>query len=276
MRILFCGDIVGRSGREAVISALPDLRRRLELDFVIANGENAAAGHGITRKICEELYGAGVDVVTSGNHIWDQAEIISYIGSEPRLLRPLNYPSKTPGQGLGLYRLRNNKTILVANVMGQLFMPPVDDPFAALEAALEPYPLGRAADAIVVDFHAEATSEKMAAAHFLDGRVSLLVGTHTHIPTADGQILPHGTGYQSDAGMCGDYNSVIGVEKNISIGRFRRKYTAERMRPADGPGTVCGVLLETDPESGLARALQPVRLGGRLVEAMPAASGSRV
>ena len=269
MRVLFCGDLVGRSGREIVLQQLPELRRRLQLDFVIVNGENAAGGFGITRKICEELFEAGADVISGGNHSWDQKEALAFIDSEPRLLRPLNFPPGTPGRGAGLYTAGQRK-VLVINVMGRLFMDPLDDPFQAVEQALSRYRLGATVDAIIVDIHAEATSEKMAMGHALDGRVSLVVGTHTHVPTADAQILPGGTGYQTDAGMCGDYNSVIGMDKQVPIQRFTRKLPTERMSVAQGPGTLCGVFVETDDRSGLARRVEAVRVGERLQEQLPA------
>ena len=268
MRLLFCGDLVGRSGREIVLQQLPELRRRLQLDFVIVNGENAAGGFGITRKICEELYEAGADVVTGGNHSWDQKETLAFIDSEPRLLRPLNFPPGTPGRGAGLFTAGQRK-VLVINVMGRLFMAPLDDPFQAVEQTLNRYRLGATVDAIVVDIHAEATSEKMAMGHALDGRVSLVVGTHTHVPTADAQVLPGGTAYQTDAGMCGDYNSVIGMDKQVPIQRFTRKLPTERLSVAQGPGTLCGVFVETDDRSGLARRVEAVRIGERLQEQIP-------
>ncbi len=269
MRILFLGDLVGRSGRDAAVEHLPKLRNELGIDLAIVNGENAAGGFGITEKICSELYAAGTDVVTTGNHVWDQRETVSFIGNDPRLLRPLNFPAGTPGHGSGVYRTRAGKKVLVVNLMGRLFMDPLDDPFAAAVSELSSYTLGGSVDAIVVDFHAEATSEKMAFAHMLDGKVSLVVGTHTHVPTADHQILPGGTAYMSDAGMCGDYDSVIGMEKPVPIARFTRKLPTDRLAPANGPATVCGVFLETNDKSGLATRIEPVRVAGRLAPAMP-------
>jgi len=271
MRILFCGDVVGRSGREVVCQNLPRLRRELGLDFVIVNGENAAGGFGITEKICAELYEAGADVITTGNHVWDQKETVGFIGSDPRLLRPLNYPPGTPGRGAAVFGAPRGKKVMVLNPMGRLFMDPLDDPFAAVERELASQRLGGTVDAIVVDVHAEATSEKMAMAHVLDGRVSLVVGTHTHVPTADTQILPGGTAYQTDAGMCGDYDSVIGMEKAVPIARFTRKMPTERMAAATGPATLCAVYVETDDKTGLARHAAPLRLGGRLAPIWPVA-----
>jgi 2',3'-cyclic-nucleotide 2'-phosphodiesterase len=268
VRILFCGDVVGSAGRACVIENLPRLRRELALDFIIVNGENAAAGFGITDKICGEFYAAGVDVITTGNHVWDRREIIPYIAGDPRLLRPANFPSGTPGNGSFVYAIGEGRRILVINVMARLFMDPLDDPFAAVEAAVAEHPLADV-QAIVVDFHGEATSEKMAMGHFVDGRASLVVGTHSHVPTADWQILPAGTGYQTDAGMCGDYDSVIGMQKPAAVARFIRKMPGERLQVAEGAGTLCGVIVETDDATGLARRIAPIRLGGRLAPHFP-------
>jgi metallophosphoesterase (TIGR00282 family) len=273
MRILFLGDLVGRAGRDAAIAHLPALRRDLGIDLAIVNGENAAGGFGITEKICKELYEAGADVVTTGNHVWDQRETVGFIGQDPRLLRPLNFPAGTPGQGSGVFRTPSGKKVLVANLMGRLFMDPLDDPFAAIEKTLKSYTMPGSVDAIFVDFHAEATSEKMSFGHMLDGRVSMVVGTHTHVPTADHQIFPGGTAYMSDAGMCGDYDSVIGMEKLAPIARFARKLPTERLSPAVGPATVCGVFLETDDRTGFAVRVEPVRVAGRLAPSMPKRDG---
>ncbi|MBC7950388.1 MAG: TIGR00282 family metallophosphoesterase [Rhodospirillaceae bacterium] len=269
MRLLYLGDVLGRAGRDAVIEKLPEIRRRLETDFVVVNGENAAHGFGITPKICEDFYAAGVDVVTLGNHSWDQREIMPYIDGDARLLRPLNYPPGTPGKGVGVYPGPRGKKVMVVQVMGRLFMDPLDDPFAAMERELNRVRLGSGADAIIVDVHAEASSEKMALGHVCDGRVSLVVGSHSHIPTADAQILPRGTAYQTDAGMCGDYDSVIGMKKEAAIHKFVRKIPGDRLSPADGPGTVCGVLVETDDRTGLAVKVGALRVGPRLAEVWP-------
>ena len=251
----------------AVIDALPGLRARLDLDFVVVNGENAAGGFGITETIAAELLDAGADAISGGNHSWDQREALVFIEREPRLLRPANYPAGTPGRGAGLFEVSGGRRVLVVNVLGRVFMEPLDDPFAVVDAQLAACPLGEAADAVIVDIHAEATSEKMAMGHFADGRASLVVGTHSHVPTADAQILPGGTGYQTDAGMCGDYNSVIGMDKDEPLNRFTRKLPGGRFSPAEGPATVCGVFVETDDATGLARHIEPVRLGGRLSQA---------
>ena len=269
MRLLFCGDVVGRSGREVVCEHLPRLRRELALDFVIVNGENAAGGFGITEKICNELYEAGADVVTTGNHVWDQKETVSFIGGDPRLLRPLNYPPGTPGRGAAVFGAPRGRKVMVLNPMGRLFMDPLDDPFAAVERELASQRLGGTVDAIVVDVHAEATSEKMAMGQLLDGRVTLVVGTHTHIPTADTQILPRGTAYQTDAGMCGDFNSIIGVEAEEPLNRFLTGIPQNRFTPAEGEATLCGVAVETDPATGLVTRLAPLRVGGVLAQALP-------
>ena len=269
MRLLFLGDVVGRAGRHVVQEKLPDLRRRLSLDFVVVNAENAAHGFGITGKIAGELFEAGADVLTLGNHSWDQREALTFIDTEPRLLRPANYPAGTPGKGSGLFEDAKGRRLLVLNVLGRVFMEPLEDPFAAVEAALGACPLGETADAIIVDMHAEATSEKMAMGHFADGRASLVVGTHSHVPTADSQILPHGTAYQTDAGACADYDSVIGMEKDEPLHRFLTKIPQGRFTPAEGPATLCGVFVETADATGLAVRVEPVRLGGRLSQICP-------
>ncbi|ADZ69342.1 TIGR00282 family metallophosphoesterase [Polymorphum gilvum] len=269
MKLLFLGDLVGRAGRTAVIEALPGLVADHGLDFVIVNGENSASGFGITEQILQDVLDAGADVVTTGNHIWDQRETLVYIERQDRLLRPLNFPPGTPGRGVNLYTARNGARVLVANVMGRVFMESLDDPFAAIDRALNDCPLGVVVDAIVVDVHAEATSEKQAMGHFLDGRASLVVGTHTHVPTADHQILPGGTAYLSDAGMCGDYDSVLGMEKDEPLQRFLRKVPGSRFTPALGEATICGVAVETDDATGLATVVAPVRIGGRLEPVLP-------
>lgn len=268
MHILFIGDVIGRPGREAVAAELPRLRDELKLDFVIINGENLAGGFGMTRATTNEMFAHGVDVITSGNHWFDQREILSSVDHEDRILRPRNYPPGTPGRGAGIFEARNGARILVVNVIGRVFMDALDDPFAAADQELSIYPLGKAADAIVVDMHAEATSEKMAMGHFCDGRASLVVGSHSHVPTADAQILPGGTAYQTDAGACADYDSVIGMEKSEPLRRFTRKISASRFTPATGPVTLCGVFVATDAK-GLASRIEPVRVGGRLREALP-------
>jgi hypothetical protein len=270
MRILFIGDVVGRSGRAVVVERLPALTRDWKLDFVAVNGENAAGGFGITEAIYQDLIDAGADVITGGNHSWDQKEALVFIERAPQLIRPLNYPAGTPGRGATLLTARNQARVLVINVMGRIFMDPLDDPFAAVERELAACPLGRGADAIIVDIHGEATSEKQAMGHFCDGRVSLVVGTHTHAPTADHQILPHGTGFISDVGMTGDYDSIIGMDKGEPLTRFLRKIPGSRFEPATGEATLCALAVDTDDGTGLTRHIAAVRLGGRLEPARPA------
>lgn len=269
MRILFIGDIVGRSGRAVLLERLPRLVRDWRLDFVAVNGENAAGGFGITEMIYQEFVDAGADVVTGGNHSWDQKEALVFIERAPKLLRPINFPAGTPGRGVALIEAKNGARVLVVNAMGRIFMDPLDDPFAAVEHELAACPLKQSADAIIVDIHAEATSEKQAMGHFCDGRASLVVGTHTHAPTADHQILPQGTAFVSDVGMTGDYNSVIGMDKEEPLMRFLRKISGARFEPAMGPATLCGLAVETDDATGLARRVAAVRLGGRLEAAQP-------
>ncbi|MBO6717248.1 MAG: YmdB family metallophosphoesterase [Rhizobiaceae bacterium] len=271
MRLLFLGDMVGRSGRTAVWERLPGLVSDLKLDFVIVNGENAAGGFGITEEIFRETLSAGADVVTTGNHVWDQREALEFAPHQERFLRPLNFPPGTPGRGSGLYEARNGARVLVANIMGRIFMhPELDDPFQAAELMLEGTQLGEHVDAAIIDFHAEATSEKMCFAHFVDGRVSMVVGTHTHQPTADHQILNGGTAYLTDAGMCGDYDSSLGFNKDEPLNRFLSKVPKGRFEAAGGPATVCGVGVEISDRTGLAEKIAPLRLGPRLEETVPA------
>ena len=269
MKVLYIGDVVGKSGRKAVTEHLPRLQDQLGLDFVVLNGENAAHGFGITGAICDQFFDMGVDVITTGNHAWDQREIVDYIKAEPRLLRPVNYPEGTPGQGVGVYEAKNGQKVCVIQAMGRLFMDPLDDPFQGIQRALLNKTLGDKVAFTLIDIHAEATSEKMAVGHHFDGQASMVVGTHSHIPTADAQILPNGTAYQTDAGMCGDYDSVIGMTKAPAIGRFISKMKGERLAPASGEGTLCAVYVETDDATGLATTVSPVRVGGRLIEVVP-------
>ena len=270
MKVLFCGDIVGRAGRDAVIKEVPRLRRELGLDFVAVNGENAAAGFGITAKICGELHEAGVDCITTGNHVWDQREIVSYIAQDKRLLRPINFPPGTPGWGANLFQTARGQKVVVINVMCRLFMDALDDPFRTVDAELAKYMLGSTAQFILIDVHGEATSEKQSMGHYCDGRVSAVLGTHSHIPTADGWVLPGGTAYQTDVGMCGDYQSVIGMNHDEPVRRFLHKVPGERFSPAEGPATIAGLAVEIDDATGLALAVAPLRLGGVLAEEIPA------
>ena len=273
MRLLFLGDIVGRSGRDAVIAALPGLRRDLALDLVVVNAENASHGFGLAPDMARALFAAGADVLTLGNHAWDRKEIIPFIAEESRLIRPMNYAPGTPGQGATVVTLAGGRRALVVQVMGRLFMEPLDDPFRAVQGELAKHTLGAqgSVQAVVIDIHAEATSEKQAMGHSFDGRASLVVGTHTHAPSADHRVLPGGTAFQTDAGMCGDYDSVIGMQKGGASLRFWRKVPAEKLAPAEAEATICGIFVETDDATGLARRAEPLRLGGSLSPAMPAA-----
>jgi metallophosphoesterase (TIGR00282 family) len=277
MRILFLGDIVGRAGREAVVAKLPAFRHDLQVDLVIVNAENASHGFGLAPEMARTIFAAGADVITLGNHAWDRKEIIPYIAETPRLIRPLNYPSGTPGNGSILITLPDGRKALVLQAMGRLFMDALDCPFRSTSDILARYRLGKSVQAIVADIHAEASSEKMAYGHMFDSKISLVVGTHSHCPTADAQILPGGTAFQSDAGMCGDYDSVIGMIKSGATLRFWRKVPGEKLAPAEGPVTICGVLVETDDRTGLACRIEPLRSGGRLNQVIPspAISGRR-
>jgi metallophosphoesterase (TIGR00282 family) len=269
MKLLFLGDVVGRSGRDAITARLPGLIADHGLDFVVINGENASHGRGLTEAHFGELRAAGADAVTLGDHAFDQRDTLTYIGREPTLIRPLNMPDGTPGRGANLIEGRNGKRVLVVNALGRVFMDPVDDPFRAVEAAIAACPLGEQADAVIIDFHTEATSEIQAMGMFLDGRVSLVVGTHTHIPTADARILRGGTALMADAGMCGDYNSVIGVDPEEPLNRFLTGISNGRFTPAEGEATLCGVAIETDDKTGLVTRLSPVRIGGTLSQSLP-------
>jgi 2',3'-cyclic-nucleotide 2'-phosphodiesterase len=268
MRLIFLGDVVGKAGRDAVYQELPRMRERYSPDVVVVNGENAAHGFGISLEIHQSLLAAGADVVTLGNHAFDQRETLVFIAREPHLVRPLNWPAGCPGRGTCLVETVKGQRVLVMNAMGRVMIEPVlDDPFPAISRELDQCQMGRDCDAIVIDFHGEASSEKMAMGHFVDGRASLLVGTHTHTPTADHQILPGGTAYLTDAGMCGDYDSVIGMDKAEPLQRFLHKLPIEKFKPAEGAATVCGVAVETDDKTGLAMKIAPIRVGGRLSQA---------
>ncbi|MEM9756293.1 MAG: TIGR00282 family metallophosphoesterase [Pseudomonadota bacterium] len=270
MRILFLGDVMGRAGRRAVIDMVPTLRDDWRLDFVVVNGENATAGAGLSEAHARELLAAGIDCLTLGDHAFDQRDMLEFIATEPRVLRPLNYAKTAPGGGVRLFEATRGRRVLVVQVLGQVFMKRAfDDPFSVLDAALKAHPLGGTAQAIVVDIHCEATSEKMAVGHYCDGRASLVVGTHTHVPTADAMILSGGTAYLSDAGMCGDYDSVIGMDKAEPMRRFVTGMSKGRFSPSDGAATLSGVLVETDDALGTATAITPVRVGGRLPQAVP-------
>jgi len=270
MRFLFLGDIVGRCGREAVFSQIGGIISDFNLDFTVVNGENAAAGHGITEKIYLEAIHSGIDVITTGNHAFDQKETLIYAGRADRFLRPANYPQGTPGKGADIFTTARGARVLVSNIMGRVFMhPDLDDPFACAERIIDSSPLGEQVDAAIFDFHAEVTSEKQAFGHFLDGRASVVVGTHTHAPTADAHILNGGTAYMSDAGMCGDYDSVLGMDKEEPLQRFLSKIPRGRFEPAKGKATICGLAVEISDRTGLAENLSAFRIGPHLQEITP-------
>ncbi|MDU8910255.1 TIGR00282 family metallophosphoesterase [Aestuariicoccus sp. MJ-SS9] len=270
MRILFLGDVMGRAGRQAITGTLPRLKSDWRVDFTIVNGENASNGAGLGAAHARLLLEAGADVITLGDHAFDQRDMLQFIDTEPRILRPLNFAKQAPGRGAGLFKDGRGRRVLVTQALGQVFMKrPFDDPFSAIDTVLRTHPLGGQAQAIVVDMHCEATSEKMAMGHFCDGKASLVVGTHTHVPTADAQVLPAGTGYLSDAGMCGDYNSVIGMEKAEPMRRFITGMSKSRFQPAMGEATLSGVIVDTDDRTGRATAIHMVRQGGRLEQAGP-------
>ncbi len=269
MRILFLGDVVGRTGRDAVVAALPKLRADLATDLVVVNGENASHGFGLAPDMAQAMFRAGADVITLGNHAWDRKELIPYLAQEPRVIRPLNFPPGTPGAGSFVVALADGRRALVLNAMGRLFMDALDDPFRGTAELLARHKLGASVQAIVADFHAEATSEKLSYAHSFDGTVSLVVGTHTHVPSADHRILVGGTAFQADAGMCGDYDSVIGMGKTGAASRFWTKMPGERLQPAEGEATLCGLFVVTDDRTGLALGCEPLRQGGKLSPAMP-------
>jgi hypothetical protein len=270
MRILFLGDVMGRSGRSAVAERLPRLRQDMALDFVVVNGENASSGAGLTPEHAKAILQAGADCITLGDHAFDQKDMLQFIETEPRILRPMNYARTAPGKGARVFAAPGGRKVLVAQALGQVFMKrPFDDPFSAVDAVLRAHPPGGMVQAAIVDIHAEATSEKMAMGHWCDGRASLVVGTHTHVPTADAQVLPGGTAYQTDAGMCGDYLSVIGMERDEPLRRFITGMPKGRFEPAAGPATLSGVVVDTDDATGRARSVAPLRIGGRLSEARP-------
>ncbi len=271
MRILFLGDVVGRAGRRAITENLAGLRKEWRLDFVIVNGENATSGVGLSGSHAKALLEAGADCITLGDHAFDQRDMLQFIEQEPCVLRPLNYSKAAPGKGARLFTAQNGRKVLVAQVLGQVFMKRAfDNPFSELEGLLRKYPLGGLVNASFIDIHCEATSEKMAVGHFCDGKASAVVGTHTHVPTGDAMILPGGTGYMTDAGMCGDYNSVIGMDKAEPLRRFVTGMVKDRFSPAAGEATLSGLFVETDDRTGKAVAVAPVRHGGTLEQSGPA------
>ena len=265
MNILILGDIMGPSGREAIIKKLPDLIKKKAIDFVIVNGENAAdSGVGITKKNTEEFFKAGADVITTGNHVWDQNETMEFITSEKRLLRPQNLAEGSPGNGFGIFNSKNNKKVAVINLMGNIFMKKCDDVFEAAKKFIENVKLKKDADFIIVDIHGEITSEKMAMGYLFDGKVTMLVGTHTHVPTSDHRIMEKGTAYQTDIGMCGDYNSVIGMNRDNSLKKFFKDPSATKHYPALGEATISGLMVVADDKTGLANKVEPIVLGALL------------
>lgn len=270
MKILFLGDVVGRAGRQAITDHLPELRAKWALDFVVVNGENATGGMGLSGAHAKVILDAGADVITLGDHAFDQKDMMTAIANEHRIIRPLNFSKAAPGAGARVFEASRGRKVLVAQVLGQVFMKrPFDDPFSALDATLRQYPMGGAVQASLIDIHCEATSEKMGIGHFCDGRASVVVGTHTHVPTADAMILPAGTAYMTDAGMCGDYNSVIGMEKDEPLRRFVTGMPKGRFTPAMGEATLSGLYIETDDQSGKATRVVQVRHGGRLQSSGP-------
>ena len=264
MKILFCGDIVGSSGRKAIKEYVPKLKSEHDIDLVIANVDNASGGFGVNKNACDELCSYGVDALTGGDHIWDQKETMSFINSYENLLRPLNFPQGTPGRG-AIVASANGKKILIVHLLGQVFIKNnVNCPFQSAEELLKNYQIGQNIDAIIVDFHAEATSEKMAMGRFLDGKASFVVGSHTHIPTNDFHIMKAGTAYQTDAGMCGDYHSVIGMQEDVPLKSFLTKRRVGKMQPAKNEATFCATLVEIDNKTGLATKIEALKLGGTL------------
>jgi len=264
MKILFLGDIVGVSGRSMILNNLLTKIKKEKIDFVAVNGENAAdAGMGITEEVCKDLFNCGVDVITTGNHVWDQKETMSHIEKEKRLLRPNNLFEPSPGKGFEIFTAKNGMKVGVLNLMGNVFMKKCEDVFEAAEKFIKKYKLKEDYDFLLVDFHAETTSEKVAMGHFFDGKATLLVGTHTHIPTNDSRVLKGGTAYQTDAGMCGDYDSVIGMNKENSINKFLKKKSTKHFA-ATGDASLCGVIVDCDTETGLAKNIKNFIYGGVL------------
>ncbi len=264
MRILFLGDVVGSSGCSKLVEDLPSQKKQRGIDFVIVNGENAdESGVGLTQKICQKFFSSGVDVITSGNHIWDQKDIMQFIENEKRILRPENFFEPSPGKGFEIFTTVNNFKIGVLNLIGNVFMKKSNDVFEAAKKFINKFKLKEDFDFLVVDFHGEITSEKNAIGHYFDGKASLVVGTHTHIPTNDARILQNGTAYQTDAGMCGDYDSVIGMNKNNSLNRFMKKNSVKHF-PANGDSTLCGVIVECNIETGLADKVESYIFGEQL------------
>ena len=267
MNILVLGDVVGPAGVKAVKERLPQTIKDKKVDFVIVNGENAAdSGRGITKKIFEEFLKAGADVITTGNHVWDHKDAEDIAFKNLKFLRPSNLPKDSPGKGEGIF-LKNGKSFIVLNLMGNVFMKKCDDVFIEAKKFIERFKLGYGqADFIIVDMHGEITSEKMAMGYLFDGKATMVVGTHTHVPTSDHRIMEKGTAYQTDLGMCGDYNSVIGMNRDNSLKKFLKDSSAENHFPALGEATISGLLVTADDKTGLAKKVQPIILGGSLQE----------
>ena len=269
MRVLFLGDLIGRAGREAAAEALPKLRRKLTLDAIIINAENASGGFGLRASIAEDLFDAGADILTLGNHAFDHRDMLTYLDKDHRVIRPLNIAKEAPGRGVTMVTLPTGQRVVAVNVLGRVMMQSYDDPFPMIDRVLNENPLGSVCDFLLVDMHAEATSEKMAMGLFCNGRASVVVGTHTHIPTADHRILSKGTAYQTDVGMCGNYHSVIGMDAEEPMYRFLTGMRRGRYEPKGGPVTLCGLLIETNDETGLANSVAPLRIGGELDTVWP-------
>lgn len=260
MKILYCGDIVARSGRDVVLENLSGLKNTYKPDVVMLNVENAAHGFGVTPGICREFLAHGADILITGNHFLNQRDIVPFLNECKVIVRPANIPAENPGRGHIIYELADGRRILVIQVLGRLFMEAVDCPVQAVDAVLQNYTLGRNIDAVFVDIHAEATSEKLSLGYYLDGRVSCVAGTHTHVPTSDARVLPQGTAYITDVGMCGNYNSVLGFDPVAPINRLRRRYTEDRLTPAAGQGTIYAILVETDDATGLAKSIEQIKI----------------
>jgi len=269
MRFLVCGDVVGRVGREVVFKHLPEIKKKLAINFVVLNVDNATHGFGVSPDMARQFFSIGANALTGGNHLFDQKEALGYLEEEKRFLRPANMVSTVPGSGI-LETTSDGKKVLVVHLLGQVNMPLIgENPFHYMDKLLSKYQLGKNVDAIIVDFHAEVTSEKNALGHFLDGKVSAVVGTHTHIPTADDRVLEGGTAFQTDLGMCGDYDSVIGMNKSTIIEKFCKGYSMQRISPTNGDATLCGIVVDTDDKTGLATSANAIRIDGRLHQTSP-------
>ena len=260
MKIFYCGDIVARAGREVVLTHMRTIKEQYGIDVMLLNVENAAHGFGVTPSICRTFLQEGANVLVTGNHFLNQSDIIPFLDENKYIIRPANIPASNPGRGYTVYELADGRAILVIQVLGRVFMEAVDCPVQATEAILQKFTLGKNINAVFVDIHAEATAEKLSFGYYLDGRVSCVAGTHTHVPTADARILPNGTAYITDVGMCGDYNSVLGFDIQAPINRLCRHYTADRLTPAKGNGTLYGILVETDDKNGLARSIKQISI----------------